>query len=63
MSEVKELITTEELSRRLKIDRITIWKLSKQNIIKGRIKIGKSVRFDWDAVLANLKENTIAEPV
>jgi predicted DNA-binding transcriptional regulator AlpA len=51
-----ELIDTEELSKRLGLDRVTIWRLRKDGIIKGSRKIGHSVRYIWSEVVANFPE-------
>jgi len=51
-----EVITTDELQKRLKISRFTVWKWRKDGILPEPIHLGtRSIRWDWEAIVLILK--------
>lgn len=51
----KEFLTVRSLAKLLDMGEQTTYKLSREGAIPGRVKIGKSVRFDKEIVTEWLK--------
>jgi hypothetical protein len=51
-----EFIDREEVGKRLRIDPLTVYVLTKKGVIKGAKRVGRSLRWDWNVVLANLPD-------
>ena len=54
-----EYITTPEVAKRMKLSTRTIEAMTKKGILPC-IRFGRSVRDDWNAVVAALEEHTAA---
>jgi len=51
----KEFLTVRSLAKVLDMSEQTTYKLSREGAIPGRVKIGKSVRFDKEVITEWLK--------
>lgn len=56
----KKLLTTTELAELLSISTRHLWDLEKEGVISS-VRIGTSVRYDAEDVLAELKDGTRRE--
>jgi excisionase family DNA binding protein len=52
----KELLTVRSLSKLLDMSEQTTYKLAREGVIPGRIKVGKSVRFNKAVVMEWLQK-------
>lgn len=51
----KEFLTVRSLAKLLDMSEQTCYKLAREGVIKGRVKVGKSVRFDKNIVMEWLR--------
>ena len=55
LSKTPEFISRKEMGLRLGLDQATIWRLEKKGIVTS-FKIGRTVRFNWDATIAKFQQ-------
>ncbi|NTU84986.1 MAG: helix-turn-helix domain-containing protein, partial [Chloroflexales bacterium] len=59
--QMKELLTAREVQDRLKVDRVTVYRMRKDGRLSG-VKVGQQWRFDQASVEALLSGSCLAEP-